>query len=91
MGVIHGSKAIPDELTKKYQSMRNGQSLSIICTLTLLVTISQLPPIDEIVMRIFNIQKQQFLKTVEELIGQRQCTIFKNSVIEANYKSYKPY
>ena len=42
MGVIHGSKAIPDELTKKYQFMRNGQSLSIICTLTLLETISQL-------------------------------------------------
>ncbi|MDA0327211.1 MAG: ADP-ribosylglycohydrolase family protein [Bacteroidetes bacterium] len=91
MGVIHGSKAIPDELTKKIPIYEEwSEPFNNIYINFTRDNLSVATPIDEIVMRIFNISKTAILENGGRIeLDKGNVQSLKNSVIEANYKSYK--
>ena len=91
MGVIHGSKAIPDELTKKISVYEEwSEPFNNMYINFTRDNLSVATPIDEIVMRIFNISKTAILENGGRIeLDKGKVQSLKNSVIEANYKSYK--
>ena len=93
MGVIHGSKAIPDELTKKisvYEEWADPFN-----NMYINFTRDNLPvatPIDEIVMRIFNISKKAILEHGGRIeLDKGNVQSLKNSQLRQNTSPIKPY